>query len=142
MPIRFFEEGVSFKLPHPRKTSNWIKGAVTKEKAIIGELNYIFCQDSYLLSINQEYLNHDSFTDIITFSYPQAGNAKSISGDIFISIERVRDNARNLKIPFDSELHRVIIHGVLHLLGYRDKKVADKALMRKKEEAYLSLRKL
>lgn len=139
MALRFFSEGVHFQLPHPRKTSTWIKQSVTKEKSSIGDINYIFCNDQYLLGINREYLHHDDFTDIITFdlSLPRS---REISGDIYISLERVKENANSLKVDFDAELHRVMIHGVLHLLGYKDKKSPDKALMRKKEEAYLSLR--
>ncbi len=139
MAVRFFTEEITFKLAHPRKTSNWIKEAIRKEKGQLNELNYIFCSDKYLLSINQQYLKHNTLTDIITF-----GNSKKeepISGDIYISIERVEENSKLFEAPFDKELHRVIIHGVLHLLGYKDKKSSDKALMRKKEEAYLSLRK-
>ena len=139
MALRFFSEGIHFKLPHPRKTSTWIKQSVAKEKAAIGHINYIFCNDLYLLGINREYLHHDDFTDIITFDFSLPGS-REISGDIYISIERVKENANSLKLDFDAELHRVIIHGVLHLLGYKDKKSQDKALMRKKEEAYLSLR--
>ena len=141
MAIRFFSEEVEFRLPHPRKTSTWIKEALKSEKCQPGDINYIFCTDSYLLSLNQEYLNHDTFTDIITFNNSEKGESGVISGDIYISIERVTENASRYKVPFDAELHRVIIHGVLHLLGYQDKKTTDKELMRKKEEAYLSLRK-
>jgi rRNA maturation RNase YbeY len=140
MPIRFFSEELEFKLKHPRKTSNWIKEVIAKEKASIGDLSYIFCNDTYLLEINKKYLNHNTLTDIITFDNNE-DDSNLISGDIFISIDRVKDNSKHLNIPSDEELHRVIIHGVLHLLGYKDKKPADKAQMRKKEEAYLSLRK-
>lgn len=139
MAIRFFSEEIPFKLAHPRKTSAWIKQAITKENGQLDELNYIFCSDQYLLSINQQYLNHNTLTDIITFGHSEKG--APISGDIYISIERVEENSKYFKISFEEELHRVIIHGILHLLGYKDKKSSDKALMRKKEEAYLSLRK-
>lgn len=139
MATRFFSEEISFKLPHPRKTSSWIRDTIIKEKGQPGDLNYIFCSDQYLLSINQQYLNHNTLTDIITFDYSEGGSV--ISGDIYISIERVEENARHFGVSLDEELHRVIIHGALHLLGYKDKKSGDKALMRKKEEAYLSLRK-
>ncbi|MEQ8362132.1 MAG: rRNA maturation RNase YbeY [Cyclobacteriaceae bacterium] len=139
MAVRFFSEEITFKLDHPRKTSTWIKEAIKKEKGQLDELNYIFCSDQYLLSINQQYLKHNTLTDIITFGHSEKGTP--ISGDIYISIERVKENAQHFEIPFEEELHRVIIHGILHLLGYKDKKSGDKALMRKKEEAYLSLRK-
>ena len=139
MEVRFFTEETTFKLAHPRKTITWIKEAIKKEKGQLNELNYIFCSDQYLLSINQQYLNHNTLTDIITFDHSEKG--APISGEIYISVERVEENAKHFEVPFDEELHRVIIHGVLHLLGYKDKKSSDKALMRKKEEAYLSLRK-
>ena len=140
MPIRFFAEGHDFKLCHPRKTSTWIKKIINKERYHPGEVNYIFCTDAYLLSINQQYLRHNSLTDIITFDYSLEGEGKLISGDIYISTERVEENANTFARPFDEELHRVIIHGILHLLGYSDKTGLDKVLMRKKEEACLSLR--
>lgn len=139
MAVRFFSEEITFKIAHPRKTTFWIKEVIKKEKGQLDELNYIFCSDKYLLSINQQYLKHNTLTDIITFSNAKKG--QPISGDIYISIERVKENAKQFKTSFDEELHRVIIHGILHLLGYKDKKPDDKALMRKKEEAYLSLRK-
>ena len=140
MPIRYFSEELPFKLKHPRKTSNWIKEVIAKERATLGDLNYIFCDDPYLLDLNMKFLNHNTLTDIITFGTNE-GDANLISGDIFISIDRVKENSTHLKIPFDEELHRVIIHGVLHLLGYSDKKPSEMVQMRKKEEAYLSLRK-
>lgn len=141
MAIRFFSEEIPFKLQYSRKRAKWIKSVIHKEKRVPGELNYIFCSDSYLLAINQEFLKHDSLTDIITFDNNFEKDSGSISGDIFISIERIRDNANSLNLPFETELNRVLVHGVLHLIGYRDKKSADKTLMRKKEEAYLSLLK-
>lgn len=107
------------------------------EKAEIGELNYVFCSDKYLLAINLQYLAHDTYTDIITFAL---GDGVTIDGEIYISIPRVRENARLQKVQFQEELDRVIIHGVLHLLGYSDKTPRKKALMRKKEDACLSLR--
>lgn len=140
MAIRFFSEEIKFKLPHPRKTANWIKGVIKKEKGDSGELSFIFCSDSYLHAINKEYLNHDTLTDIITFGN-NSNDDSVVSGDIYISVDRVRQNAETFNAPFDNELHRVLIHGVLHLLGYNDKNPAEIALMRKKEEAYLSLRK-
>lgn len=135
--IHFFSEKTSFKLSSPRKTSNWIKKVVAAENHELHELNYIFCSDNYLLAINKEYLNHNTLTDIITFDY---SSENGISGDIFISIPRVKVNARSFGVSFDSELHRVMVHGVLHLLGYKDKSVRQKSAMRRKEDAYLSLR--
>lgn len=137
MPIHFFSEGTRFKLPHPRKTARWIEKSGHAEKLNVGTLNYIFCSDSYLQKINQQYLNHDTLTDIITFPHD---DSEGVSADIFVSIPRVRENARQFKVSFDHELHRVIIHGLLHLAGLKDKTQREKARMREKEEAYLSLR--
>lgn len=138
MPVYFFSEDVSFTLKHPRKTSNWIKQIVKREKKKIDTINYIFCSDSYLLSLNKQYLKHNTLTDIITFSTSEDHDV--IAGDVFISIERVEENALTFKVPFDIEIHRVLAHGVLHLLGYQDKTLRQKGQMRKKEDAYLSLR--
>lgn len=137
MALRFFSEGLPFKLDHPRKTTSWLKQVIQAEDCHPGNLNYIFCNDNYLVKINSEYLKHNDLTDIITFDYSEDND---ISGDIFISIDRVRENALKFETTFDRELHRVLVHGILHLLGYKDKKTSDRALMRKKEEAYLSLR--
>ena len=100
-------------------------------------INFIFCDDAYLLEMNQEYLKHDTFTDIITFDY---GSSEAVSGDIFISVDRIRENAAKLQQNALDELHRVMIHGILHLIGYKDKSPADKAQMTSKEDKYLSLR--
>jgi rRNA maturation RNase YbeY len=135
--INFFTEEISFKLPHPRKTSRWIKDSIIKEKKKLESLNFIFCSDEYLRQMNIQYLNHETFTDIVTFDQSEGGSA--IQGDIYISIDRVRENAVKFDTSFDKELHRVIIHGVLHLIGYKDKSDKDKLMMRKKEDAYLSL---
>lgn len=137
--VNFFSEDIDFKLPHPRKTSDWIKQVVRKEKATLQGVNFIFCSDKYLLQANIRYLNHKTFTDIITFDY--SGSAQTLQGDIFISIDRVGENCRTYKKSFDDELHRVIIHGVLHLLGYEDKTVKQKVLIHKKEDVCLSLRR-
>jgi len=136
--VNFFTEDIAFKVPHPRKTSAWIKKIVEKEKAAIASVNFIFCSDQYLLSLNVKHLNHKTFTDIITFDY--STSRKRIEGDIFISIERVRENSDKFKKTFDEELHRVLIHGILHLLGYDDKTPKAKASIRKKEDVCLSLR--
>lgn len=137
--INFFSEEISFKIPHPRKTSTWLKEVIKKEKRTLEGLNFIFCSDEHLRQINIQYLNHKTFTDIITFD--QSEKEKSILGDIFISIDRITENANNFGVTFDNELHRVLVHGVLHLVGYGDKSDKAKSLMRKKEDAYLSLRK-
>lgn len=136
--INFFTQDIPFKIPHPVKTRKWIREVIVREKHRLVQLNYIFCSDDYLLAINQQYLRHKTLTDIITFDHREA--AGDIEGDIFISVERVKANALELGVDFDVELHRVIIHGVLHLAGHKDKSREQKLRMRKKEEAYLSLR--
>ncbi|HEY9885814.1 MAG TPA: rRNA maturation RNase YbeY, partial [Vampirovibrionales bacterium] len=116
--IQFFSEQTDFVLPKQSDFSEWISRCISKKGKSTGSLNFIFCSDEYLLTLNKEYLNHDTYTDIITFNYVEE---EIISGDIFISIDRVRENASALNIDFNEELSRVIIHGVLHLIGYRDK---------------------
>lgn len=138
--IRFFNQGVNFKLDHPRKTSNWIRAAVVQEKAIIKEISFIFCSDDFLHSINVDFLNHSTYTDIITFDNRGDSKETGLEAEIYISIHRVKENAKFFVKTFDDELHRVIIHGVLHLLGYSDKTPRQKVIMRKKEDTYLSLR--
>ena len=137
--INFFNQDLSFKLPKPRKTITWIQEVINREKKRLVNLNYIFCSDQYLLEINQQYLKHKTLTDIITFDNSE--NKGVIEGDVFISLERVKANAIALRTDLDEEIHRVLIHGVLHLVGYSDKSKRTKFGMRKKEDAYLSLRK-
>ncbi|MEO7987945.1 MAG: rRNA maturation RNase YbeY [Chryseolinea sp.] len=136
--IQFFCEDVNFKLKNSRKTISWVKDSIKAEEKTPGELNFIFCSDNHLLQMNIDYLQHNTYTDIITFDTSEDDDL--ISGDIFISIDRVRDNANKFKNETDDELHRVIIHGVLHLIGYSDKTTNKKSIMRGKEDAYLSLR--
>ena len=136
--INFFCQDVSFKLPRPGKTRLWIAEAIRRERSHLVQLNYIFCTDEYLFTINRQYLRHTALTDIITFDNSDAPGA--IEGDIFISLPRVMANAKKFRADDLEELHRVLIHGVLHLIGYSDKSVRQKAQMRKKEDAYLSLR--
>ena len=138
MPIYFFEEDISFKLERPRKTTTWLKSVIEDQNKHLDTINYIFCSDEYLFTVNQTYLKHNTYTDIITFNNSE--DPAVISGDIFISIDRVKDNARQLAVSFDSELHRVLVHGILHLVGYNDKTPRQKVTMRNKENAYLSLR--
>lgn len=135
--IDFFSESIEFSLSDSDNISNWILDVATIEGKVIGDLSYIFCDDSYLLNINKEYLDHDYFTDIITFDYTEDN---IISGDIFISIDRVKENAHNLNLSFIDELHRVIIHGVLHLCGYKDKTEIEASTMRQLEDNSLTLR--
>lgn len=125
-----------FNLENESVYSNWIARIIESEEYLIGEINYIFCDDEYLHTINVQYLNHDTLTDIISFDYT---DGKVISGDIFISTERVRDNANDFNVSFDEELKRVMAHGVLHYCGYKDKSDSDAQLMRKKEEEKINL---
>ena len=135
--ISFHTEDVSFKLQDKIKHKQWLQAVAKEEQKKIGELNYVFCSDSYLLEINQNYLQHDTFTDIVTFD--NSDNAKIIEGDIFISYERVLENAAKFGTE-SSELQRVMVHGLLHLCGYKDKAKADKELMTSKENYYLAKR--
>ncbi len=131
-----FNYEIDFKLDNEVQFSDWILAILTSEKKQLGELNYIFCDDEYLYKINVEYLNHDTLTDIISFDYTE-GNR--VSGDIFISVERVRDNASEFKVSFQDELLRVMAHGVLHYCGYKDKSQEDEQLMRTKEDEKIHL---
>ena len=133
MGISFaFQTNCSFKKRTILK--QWIKTIVENNKKEVGEISYIFCSDEQLLEINKEFLNHDYYTDIITFDYSETD---VVSGDLFISIERIKDNAKTLKTSYQEELHRVIIHGVLHLLGYKDKTEEESENMRKLEDECL-----
>ena len=138
--ILFFNEDIHFQFKSIRKTKAWLKRVIHLEHQSLGELNYIFCSDNFLAEVNLRFLRHKSLTDIITFNTSE--DPKRIEGEIYISIERVRENAEKFKVSFVQELHRVMVHGVLHLLGYSDKTPYQKKIMRKKEDAYLSLRVL
>jgi len=122
---------LDFELSSEENHSDWLERVVASEDGEIGQLNYIFCDDQYLLELNRKHLNHNTLTDILTFDYSRG---KEIIGDIFISIERVRDNANYLRVGFEEELLRVMSHGVLHILGYKDKTESDKSEMRTKED--------
>lgn len=117
--------------------SEWLKNVILSEKSILGEIGYIFCDDNFLLSINQRFLQHDTYTDIITF--PSSQDNGIISGEIYISIDRVKENSAMSNNNFEREMDRVIVHGVLHLLGYNDKTPDEAQLMRQKEDYYLSM---
>ena len=132
--ITFLTEDITFGLKEKLRHKAWLKDAAKAEGFAIGELNYIFCSDAYLLDINQKYLGHDTLTDIVTFDNSE--DPKMIEGDIFISIERVRENAIKFDTK-DTELKRVMVHGLLHLAGYKDKDRAQKELMRNKENEHL-----
>lgn len=131
-----FNYETGFELENEAQYEDWITRVIESEDKTAGEVNYIFCDDEYLLQKNIEFLNHDTLTDIISFDYTM-GNL--ISGDIFISVERVRDNAQDYNVAFDEELKRVMAHGVLHYCGYKDKSEEDTALMRSKEEEKINL---
>ena len=137
MAIYFFTEEVSFILRDKNKIRKWILNITALENFRIGSLNYIFCSDKFLHKTNLQYLQHDNYTDILTFDTSDEPN--EISGDIFVSIERVKENARTFKVLFNTELYRVMAHGILHLLGYNDKIQEEKELMKSKEDYYLSL---
>jgi len=138
IPVFFFEEDTQFKPKNKAKLREWLKATIIAEGYTLSELNYIFCSDTYLLAMNQQYLDHDTYTDVITFDNSELKDV--IVGDIFISIDRIRENAAQFSGNETDELHRVMIHGALHLLGYKDKTKADKNLMTEKENFYLAKR--
>ena len=131
-----FNYELDFKLEEETIYSDWISNVISSEMRSEGEINYIFCDDDYLVEINQHYLDHDTLTDIISFDY---SIGKELHGDVYISIERVRENAVDFKVPFEEELKRVLIHGVLHYCGYKDKSEEDEKLMRQKEEEKMKM---
>ena len=138
MSVHFFTEDITHTLKEKNHIRNWIKQTIAEEGKKLKEINFILCSDNYLLEINQNYLKHDTFTDIITFDNSES--EASITGDIFISVERIRENAQKYAASERDELHRVIIHGALHLIGYTDKTKAHKNIMSSKEDLYLSKR--
>lgn len=133
--IQFFAEDVDYDLPNPTKVKRWLKFVIESESFTLNQLNYIFCSDEYLLNMNREHLQHDYYTDIITFD--TSDEEKQIEGEIYISTDRVKENAESMEITFDEELRRVIVHGVLHLVGYTDENDLAKSKMRTKEDFYL-----
>ena len=136
MLVQFYIADTKITLKERTKLKGFIISIFLKEGKKINYINYIFCSDEYLLSINREFLKHDYYTDIITFNL--SGIQDPINGEVYISIDRIRENAKNLQVSIKSEFHRVIFHGALHLCGYKDKKRADKQLMRKQEDKYLN----
>lgn len=136
MGIQYFNEDVPLPKLKKRKSTNWIKETIHAEEKRVGDISFIFCSDNYLLEVNRTYLDHDYFTDIITFDYVEGTR---INGDIFISVDRVRENSVEFKTTFEDEMNRILIHGILHLLGYKDKNKKDKLLMTEKEDLYLKL---
>lgn len=135
--IHFHTEDIAFVLKNKTLLRKWITETIEGKKRKVGDINFIFCSDSYLLSINKQYLKHDTYTDIITFDYSKEATTIPISGDIFISIDRIKENAKKFSKTTEEELRRVIIHGILHLLGYADKTKVAKEEMTKQENKYL-----
>ena len=135
--VRYFTEDIKFEFKRKLSNNKWLRLVASSEIRKIGDINIIFCSDNYILDVNMKYLQHDYFTDIITFDYCE-GNV--LSGDLFISIDSVRENAEFYKTGFQDELNRVIVHGILHLIGYDDHSEEEIKVMRSKEDYYLSLR--
>lgn len=136
-PVYFHSEHPDFLFDRQDEVSEWIHSVCVEEKVEIEQLDFIFCTDDYVLEINIKHLNHKYLTDVITFPYAEG---ETIAGDIFISIDRVKENAQDLSVEWFKELCRVMVHGVLHLCGYTDKDKQEQAVMRGKEDYYLSLR--
>jgi len=137
MHIHFFSKDISFSLNKKATVKAWILSAIREEKKKAGEISFIFCDDGFLLSLNKKFLKHNTLTDIITFQY----SSDKLSAEIFISIPRVKENAKKYDVSFENELHRVIIHGILHLCGYKDKTSGKKKEMKKREDLFLNLLK-
>lgn len=137
MAVHFFSEDVPFDLPEKLRRKRWLKELAASSGFRIKELNYIFCSDEYLYRMNVDYLNHDTYTDIITFDNSEKNG--ELEGDIFISVDRVRENAKTLKVEEGTEFTRVLAHGLLHLMGHKDKTKEEASLMRSKEEEAIEL---
>lgn len=133
----FHSEDISFELDKKPAIISWLSYSINNEGKIPGEISYIFCSDEYLHKMNVEHLDHDTLTDIITFDYC---DDNQVNGDMFISIDRITDNANDFGVSFEDELHRVMVHGVMHLCGYKDKTTEDQKVMSAKEDFYLNLR--
>jgi rRNA maturation RNase YbeY len=136
--IQFFNEDITYRIEKKKEIRQWIIATINHEGKVAGNLNFIFCSDKLLQSLNISYLHDDAFTDVITFDYSE--NERMISGDIYLSIERIRQNAVKYRVRIKDEVHRVMLHGILHLLGYMDKDKEQKKNMRRIEGKYLSLR--
>ena len=137
MPVSFHSEQTDFSISNESQIADWLDSVCKNEGQSLTALSIIFCSDDYLLEVNRKHLNHDYYTDVITFDYTEQND---VAGDIFISVDRVEDNAKSLGISFLDELHRIIVHGTLHLLGYSDKTADAKQEMTEKEDFYLSSR--
>ena len=139
--IYFFSENISFQLKGKKKIKNWISDVILQHKQVVGNITFVFCDDDYLLKLNQQYLKHNTLTDIVSFDYslPIEKNKKQINGEIYISITRVKENAKLNNESFLKELYRVIVHGILHFCGFKDKKKEEKIMMRKMEDNCLDI---
>jgi len=137
--VQFHAAAIDFDLPNQKQIVQWIEATIAAEQCKLAHLNFIFCTDAYLHKINVDYLDHDTLTDVITFPY--AADGEPIEGDIYISIERIKENAAKFEVTFLKELKRVMIHGVLHLCGYGDKSEKEQKIMREKENFYLARNK-
>lgn len=135
--VRYYCEDIKFLFKNKLANNRWLKMVAGSEIKTLGDISIIFCSDNYILDVNIKYLHHDYFTDVITFDYCEEDR---LSGDLFISIDSVRENSIEFGTDFDEELHRVIVHGLLHLIGYDDHTPEDQKVMRAKEDYYLSLR--
>lgn len=136
--ISYHSEDIAFSLKSKMLNNRWVKAVCENERKRLGDVAFIFCSDARILEVNKEYLGHDYFTDIITFDYCEDGR---ISGDLFISVDTVRDNAAYYGVDFDTELDRVMVHGILHLVGYDDHAEEDVKIMRSKEDRYIALKR-
>lgn len=136
MAISFHSVDIDYRIKHKMLLKQWIGDAICSENRIPGNLNIILCSDEYLLGMNKQFLQHDYYTDIITFDYT---DKLKIAGDLYISIDRVLDNAQKNHVPTNTELYRVVIHGVMHLVGYKDKTKSEASVIRKKEDEYLKI---
>lgn len=139
MAISFLTEDTAFRFTGRRKTAGWLRRVAAEEGCTVGSVSVVFCSDAYLLQVNRNYLQHDYYTDIITFDYGEP-DRRIISGDLLISVDTVSSNARQFGVSFDDELDRVMVHGVLHLIGYGDKTDPEARTMRTKEDYYLAKR--
>lgn len=137
--IGFNSENISFSLPGKQQIRRWLSGVLLKEGFSFQSINFIFCTDHFLLKLNRQFLGHDSLTDILTFDYTSENTPEELSGEIFISVDRVKENAKIFGVTFDEEIQRVMVHGVLHLCGYSDKTQKEKKQMRINENKYLTL---
>jgi len=135
--IQFFAEGINYRIPQKKVLRFWIKKTIIKEKFLIGNINIVICDENFLFKLNKKFLNKDTLTDIITFPLNEESNV--IAGDIYLSLLRVKDNSKKYEKTLFNELSRVIIHGILHLAGYKDKTEREKRNMRKKENDYLEI---